>query len=397
MFRELSENPDTGQLNWKLEIGRESTRITYDKNLDKLFSLTTGGELFSQDPNNGSTIWKTKVHSGKISRATSPSIDEKYIYLTSADYGEVIAVSKNKGKIIWRQGSIPQVIITDPIVANGVVYVGWQGGIFAALDKETGKILWQYDSNDIVTATAAVSDGILYVGGRDEKGLFAFESSSPGVYVSVSAPPETFDKAISTKINLKWVRPVTIYVLWIAGAIFYLNRTRGKFQSDELHRFASQMASAGKNHQEVETTLREAGWSKEKIESAASPQIPWWGKLIILSSSLGIFLLSELLLATGSIVFLWFTQSHSSWPIFYNLGNWYGNILLSRAIALLVIPVSLIITLMYLWWLGITKKVITGRIAIIAKIILLVSLGLAALLTLFAIIFILMIATGKVN
>ena len=360
--------------------------------------MTTGGELFAQNPNNGSTIWKTKVHLGNVSRETSPSIDEKYVYLTSAEHGEVIAVSKDKGKIIWRQGSIPQVIITDPIVANGVVYVEGQGGIFAALDKETGKILWQYDSNDIVTATAAVSDGILYVGGRDEKGLFAFESSNPGVYVSVSGPPETSDKTISTKINLRWVRPIIIYVLWIAGAIFYLSRTRrGKFQSDELHRFSSQMVSAGKSKQEIVVELRQAGWPEVKIESILTSRIPWWGRIFILSSSIGIFLFSKLLLATGSIVFLWFTQSHISWPIFYNLGNWYGNILLSRAVMPLVIPVSLIVTLMYLWWLGITKKVITGRTATIAKIILLVSFGLAALVTLFGIVYILMIATGKVN
>lgn len=137
-----SINPDAGQLNWKQVMGKDSTRTTYDKELDRLFSLTTGGELFALDPNGGSTVWKTKVHLGYVFKATSPAIDEKYVYLTSANLGEVVAVSKNDGKIIWRQGSIPQEINTDPIAANGIVYIGASSGIFAALDKETGKILW---------------------------------------------------------------------------------------------------------------------------------------------------------------------------------------------------------------------------------------------------------------
>lgn len=393
-----SINPDTGQLNWKLETGRDSIRIAYDKNLDRLFSLTTGGELFAQDPNNGSTIWKTKVHSGNVSRATSPSIDEKYVYLTSADHGEVIAVSKNKGEIIWRQGSIPQVIITDPIVVNGIVYIGAQGGIFAALDKETGKILWQYDSGDIVTATAVVSDGILYIGGRDEKGLYAFESLNPGVYVSESGPSKISGKTLKPKLNFRSLVSIIIYVSWIAGAIFYVNRIRSKsFQTDDLHRFASQMASAGKSKQEIMVALRQAGWSEVKIDSISSLQIPWWGKMFVLSSGVGVFLLSVLFLSRGAAGFLWITQEHRSWSIFNNLGSWYGNLLLSRAVMPLVTPVSLMITLVYLWWLGITKKVLTGRIATIAKILLLVSMGLTALVVLSGIILILMIAMGKIN
>lgn len=394
-----SINPDTGQLNWKLKTGRDSVRIAYDINLDRLFSLTTSGELFALSPADGSVLWKTRVYKGEVSFATSPAIDEKYVYVTTGDFGGVVAVSKQNGKIIWENDSFSDDRInTDPITVNRVVYLGTESGLFTGFDSETGKVLWKYQSEpQDISTNAAVSDGVLYIGSR-ASGLYAFESQNPGVYVPESGSPETSVKTAGAKLNLSLVVPVIIYLLWIAGATFYLNRTRrDKFQSDELHRFALQMASAGKSHQEIESVLREAGWSEEKIESALSSQIPWWGRIFILSSSLGVFSFSKLLMTVGAAGFLRFTQDHSSWLIFYNLGNWYGNILLSRAIMPLVIPVSLMITLVYLWWLGITKKVLTGRIATIVKILLFVSLGLTALVTLFGIIIILMIAMGKIN
>lgn len=127
------------------------------------------------------------------------------------------------------------------------------------------------------------------------------------------------------------------------------------------------MRVAGKTDLEITAELKTAGWAEVKIESVLTHQIPWWGRIIILSSSLGVFFFSYFLLTVGAVGFLRFTLDHSSWPIFYNLGNWYGNIFLSEAIMPLVIPVSLMITLVYLWWLGITKKVLVGRIAIMAK------------------------------
>lgn len=394
-----SINPDTGQLNWKLETGRNSSRIAYDKDLGRLFSLTTSGELSALSPADGTILWKTRVYKGEVSFATFPAIDEKHVYVSTGDFGGIVAVSKQYGKIIWANDSFSNdQIHTDPSIVNRVVYLGTASGLFTGLDSETGQVLWKYQSEpQDISTNAAVSDGVLYIGSR-ASGIYAFESLNPGVYVSESGPSKISVKALKPKLNFRSLVSIIIYVSWMAGAIFYVNRIRSKrFQTDELHRFASQMASAGKSKQEIMAVLRQAGWPEVKIESVLTPQIPWWGRIIILSSSLGVFFFSDLFLTVGAVGFLSFTQEHSSWPIFYNLGNWYGNILLSRAIMPLVSPVSLMITLVYLWWLGITKKVLVGRIAIMVKILLLVSLGLTTLVTLFETIFILMIAMGKIN
>jgi len=50
---------------------------------------------------------------------------------------------------------------------NGVVYVGSQDHRLFALDVSTGEKLWSYQTGDIILASLAVADRLIYIGSHD--------------------------------------------------------------------------------------------------------------------------------------------------------------------------------------------------------------------------------------
>ena len=57
---------------------------------------------------------------------------------------------------------MPDVELTPATVANGVVYVGAGGTVFA-LDAGTGAVLWQYVGEPEPFSAPAIANGMLYV------------------------------------------------------------------------------------------------------------------------------------------------------------------------------------------------------------------------------------------
>lgn len=84
--------------------------------------------------------------------------------------------------IVW-SFDVGDTIFASPIVANGIVYVGESGsttppnGKFFAIDARTGEERWHADTAGRVNSSAAVADGVLFVG--DESGnLYAFAAAT---------------------------------------------------------------------------------------------------------------------------------------------------------------------------------------------------------------------------
>jgi len=61
---------------------------------------------------------------------------------------------------------LDDIVTGSPIIANGVVYVNSQKSLFA-LDAPTGVILWRAGVHTFGLASAAVSDGIVFIGSTD--------------------------------------------------------------------------------------------------------------------------------------------------------------------------------------------------------------------------------------
>lgn len=66
---------------------------------------------------------------------------------------------------------------TQPVVFDGMVYLGSEDGVVYALDAWTGEREWLFEADDSVDSTPLVADGIVYVGCNDEH-LYALDAET---------------------------------------------------------------------------------------------------------------------------------------------------------------------------------------------------------------------------
>lgn len=160
------------------------------------------GVFWALEPSSGDILWSTVVGPGstlggiewgtasdgeRIYAAISNSLHNAY---KLANHGETVtggswsALSERTGEIIW-QTADPTKGAIDPgalSVANGVVYAGSFSGFMYAMDAQTGKILWSFDSGGSVLDGPAIADGVVYWGsgyshskpGKGNNRVFAF-------------------------------------------------------------------------------------------------------------------------------------------------------------------------------------------------------------------------------
>ena len=125
----------------------------------KLFTLGARDEsecLLAVDAGTGKELWTAKIGSvfrerrGNGPRGT-PAVDEDRIYAMSGQ-GTVACAAVADGKVIWQQsmtdlgGEVPHWGYTESVLVDGnqlVCTPGGAKGALVALDKQTGKLLWQ--------------------------------------------------------------------------------------------------------------------------------------------------------------------------------------------------------------------------------------------------------------
>ena len=112
--------------------------------------------LFCLDEQSGKTLWSIEV--GKVfknnwgdgPRAT-PTVSGDYVYAMSAQ-GNLVCASVSNGKVLWKTtmkslgGSTPNWGYTESVLVDGDLVLctpGGRKGTMAALDKMTGKRVWQ--------------------------------------------------------------------------------------------------------------------------------------------------------------------------------------------------------------------------------------------------------------
>ena len=125
----------------------------------KLFTMGTRDEsecLLAIDANTGKELWVARIGSvfrerrGNGPRCT-PTVDGDRVYAMTGE-GELACASVADGKILWEQrmtdlgGIVPHWGYTESVLVDGdkvVCTPGGSKGALAALEKKTGKLLWQ--------------------------------------------------------------------------------------------------------------------------------------------------------------------------------------------------------------------------------------------------------------
>jgi outer membrane protein assembly factor BamB len=132
----------------------------------KLLQLADDGQIVALNKLNGRLLWRKDL--GALS-ASTPAVAGNRVFATiletrkGVNRGRIVALGLKKGNIIWSRafGSRSE---SSPLVANGRVYVGTEGGQVFAFNAANGHELWSYRAFGAVKGSPTLWQGKLYFG-----------------------------------------------------------------------------------------------------------------------------------------------------------------------------------------------------------------------------------------
>ncbi len=133
---------NNGEQLWEVSVEAELSSGPYVAN-NMVYLCDSEGNVISFDMLSGKQHWKTKLTSEILSRAVE---SDGYLIVRTAD-GSVFALDANTGVQKWVfDRSLPVLTLrgtSDPVIVNGVVYVGLDNGKLVALDLLSGSAIWE--------------------------------------------------------------------------------------------------------------------------------------------------------------------------------------------------------------------------------------------------------------
>jgi outer membrane protein assembly factor BamB len=140
---------------------------------DRVYIATNRGLFFAIDAKTGNVDWRLNF---KRCTASSPHVADGVVYQPLMDPspcarhnesapGFMVAMDAESGEVLWRFKA--GVIETPPLLVDGILYFGsWDKKIYA-LDIQTRKPVWTYETGDKVKDGPAFARGTIFIGSYD--------------------------------------------------------------------------------------------------------------------------------------------------------------------------------------------------------------------------------------
>ncbi|WP_158538685.1 outer membrane protein assembly factor BamB family protein [Chitinophaga skermanii] len=157
-----------------------------------LYIYTTKGTVYAIQADKGDVTWQVPGEAEKEMDAwdyytASPAIHPQYIIVGRGN-GKVQAIQKQTGKIAWTYDT-KAMIHASPIVQDSAVYVGNYKGQLLQIQTHTGKPGWTFQTigdrhfpAGEIQRAPLLKDGILYFGSRDYNIYAVSASSGRGIW-----------------------------------------------------------------------------------------------------------------------------------------------------------------------------------------------------------------------
>ena len=142
--------------------------------VDGALYVTAHVYVYSLEAATGKLRWLTETP-GAVS--SPPLIADGVIYVSADNWDEqtpktglVVALDASSGDTIWKY-DIPRGswggLKADPVLASGVLYIGFFNGNMYALDAATGTLRWSFAAGDVIRWQARVAHTSVYFGSVD--------------------------------------------------------------------------------------------------------------------------------------------------------------------------------------------------------------------------------------
>ena len=167
---------NSGRTLWRksLKEGVEASGSAYK---DRIYLATSDSSVYSLNATTGETIWVTTTKSENLAQ---PLFDQasKMLFVLAGN-NTVHAFDSETGKSVWlytRQDTSSFSIRggAQPLLKDGLLYVGFSEGSFVALNVKSGTVAWEINLNKNkrfrdIDATAVIDKDRIYVSGFDDK------------------------------------------------------------------------------------------------------------------------------------------------------------------------------------------------------------------------------------
>ena len=139
----------------------------------KLYAPGASGEFYAMDASTGEVLWSLDVGMGSES---PPTVLNGVVYLTAVN--TAYALDEATGEEIWSYGTEKFPAVDHPaVVSDGVYYFAPDSNLYA-LDVTTGHMRWYYPADDLITDVPVVAEGMVLV--RSESGVFHALNAATG-------------------------------------------------------------------------------------------------------------------------------------------------------------------------------------------------------------------------
>ena len=155
---------------------------------DRVFVANQDGLFLALGARKGRILWRKKwgrcvasgpaVAHGLVFQSVMNPRPCKTTSNRPAQRGFVIAMDVETGKVRWRFDT--GVVESSPLVVGRLLFVGsWDHRVYA-LDAKTGKVRWSYDTGEELNGSAAYANGTIFIGGNDGH-VFALAAARGGL------------------------------------------------------------------------------------------------------------------------------------------------------------------------------------------------------------------------
>ena len=158
----IAYNLFEGKLTWEREYGDiEVSPLLLDQ---KIYVGNTQGVFYCVDRASGEMVWKYEIlENTKLKGIRSSPASEGKAVIFGAEDGNVYALDAETGKLRWRFQTSAS-IVASPAVLDGSVYIGNLEGTFYALDLMTGNPKWMFSAGTSIYASPSLGNGLVIFG-----------------------------------------------------------------------------------------------------------------------------------------------------------------------------------------------------------------------------------------
>lgn len=164
-------NADTGNREWKTEV-YEPVATAPTATAESVFVLADD-VLLALDPETGTRHWTYNMPGESNNADPAPVVGNGFVYACTDSDG-LCAVDAETGELVWETTSEDLMehtnrcrIRSTPTVAGDTLYVGVSDFVMA-LDAHTGEHKWKFKTGSYVSNAPTVADGVVFVPSWDE-------------------------------------------------------------------------------------------------------------------------------------------------------------------------------------------------------------------------------------